>query len=199
MVLLLTFMLVSYNKKKCTIENKIEIVNPNYVFLGDSITYFYDLEKYYEGYPVVNSGVDGDKINDIFQDLEARVYRYNPSKIFIMIGINNLLYEDHDDEISTNIEKLAKEIKKELPNCEIYIESILPMNTGWHTYVDSDTIKNINKELKQISKKNGFIYIDIYSKVIDEENNFDIKYTDDGLHPNNEGYKKITKVISEYL
>ena len=36
-----------------------------------------------------------------------RVYRYNPSKVIILIGINNFLYEDSSVE---DIEKDIKEI-----------------------------------------------------------------------------------------
>ena len=34
---------------------------------------------------------------------------------------------------------------------------------------------------------------------LDENGNFDKKYTDDGLHPNGECYKKVTEVLEKYL
>ena len=37
----------------------------NYVFLGDSITAGYDLDKFYKDYPVVNSGVGGYTTKDM--------------------------------------------------------------------------------------------------------------------------------------
>ena len=37
----------------------------NYLFLGDSITDYYDLDKFYEGLPVVNSGISGNTLNPL--------------------------------------------------------------------------------------------------------------------------------------
>ena len=39
--------------------------------------------------PVVNSGVSGDKTNDILDNMEERIYRYNPSKVVILVGTND--------------------------------------------------------------------------------------------------------------
>ena len=78
----------------------------NIVFLGDSITFQYDLKKYYKNYNVVNGGVDGNRIEDILDDLDNRVYNYNPSKVFILIGTNNLAVDENDDEIIKKIEEL---------------------------------------------------------------------------------------------
>ena len=53
----------------------------NYLFLGDSITDYYDLDKYYEGYKVVNSGISGDQTSDILDDLQKRAYVY-PERLY---------------------------------------------------------------------------------------------------------------------
>lgn len=199
MILFLTFMLVSYNKKECIVEKKVEVINPNYVFLGDSITDFYDLKKYYSDMSIVNSGINGNLTEDILDDLENRVYKYNPSKVILLVGINDLLYANHDDEISKNIGKIASNIHKKLPNCEIFIQSIYPMNKDWYVYASKEEIKRVNNEIKKICKKNKFKYLDVYSVLIDDNYQFDKKYTDDGLHPNEEGYKIITKYIKEEI
>lgn len=199
MILFLTFMLVSYNKKECIIEKKIEVVNPNYVFLGDSITESYNLEKYYKKLPIVNSGIMGHKTKDILDDLEDRVYKYNPSKVILLVGINDLLYADHDDEISKNIGEIASNIHKKLPNCEIFIQSIYPMNKDWYVYASKEEITKVNDEIKKICKENKYKYLDLYSVLIDDNYQFDKKYTDDGLHPNEEGYKIVTKYIKEEI
>ena len=53
----------------------------NYLFLGDSITDFYDLDKYFNDYKVVNSGISGNQTSDIYKDIKKRAYVYNPSTI----------------------------------------------------------------------------------------------------------------------
>lgn len=211
LTLCLGFSLFLYKQKNCVVvknETK-KIVNPNYVFLGDSITYLYDLDKYFEGFPVVDSGINGNRTQDILDNLEERVYRYNPSKVILLIGINDFLYGNHDaDEITGNIEKISLEIQKNLPNCKIYIESIYPINDDWRLKHNSsvprqeelkEKILNANKKIKEISTKNKYIYINIHDELIDEKGYFKSDYTNDGLHPNEEGYKVITKHLKKVL
>ena len=54
-------------------NNNKQIKDNNYLFLGDSITDFYDLEKYYPGLPVVNSGINGNSVYDILDNIKKCV------------------------------------------------------------------------------------------------------------------------------
>ena len=136
----------------------------NYLFLGDSITDFYDLDKYYDGLPVVNSGISGNTTEDILNDMKNRVYDYNPSKVFLLIGTNDLIHDIGVDDIISNIEKIISEIKG-----------------------------------KKYCDENNYTYINMYDKLLDDDGNFSEEYTDDGLHPNENGYEIITKELKKYL
>ena len=85
----MTSNVASAKEKEVVKEKEVIKVPDNYLFLGDSITEYYDLDKYYPDLPVVNSGIAGDTTEDILNDMEGRVYQYNPSKIFIYIYIYN--------------------------------------------------------------------------------------------------------------
>jgi len=43
------------------------------------------------------------------------------------------------------------------------------------------------------------IYIDIYSGLINKEGNLKADYTTDGLHLNDLGYFKVTKILEKYV
>ena len=107
------FLFYKYETKKCvTIKNEVkDILNPNYVFLGDSITALYDLNKYYDGLPVVNSGISGETTDDIVKNLQDRVYKYNPSKVIILIGINDIERKISKEKTIENIIMLNIGIK----------------------------------------------------------------------------------------
>lgn len=188
-----------YRTRPCIVVKQDEIVNPNYVFLGDSITDFYDLEEYYENMPVVNSGIDGNKTEDILSNMEDRVYKYNPSKVILLIGINDLKANKSEEKVVENIDVILKKIKQNLPNCEIYVESIYPMNEDWSVYVDSETIQSVNKKIKKYASENNYTYIDVYSKLIDEDEKLKKEYSNDGLHPNENGYEVITKIVKKSI
>ena len=205
------YMGVSYQPKRIYVnkkdyEKEIESLKDeytNYLFLGDSITDYYDLDKYYEGLPVVNSGISGNTTEDILNDMKNRVYNYNPSKVFLLIGTNDLIHDKNVDEITSNIEKIISEINGNKPQAEIYVESIYPVNDNLDEDMvnvrDNDDIIEINKQVKKYCTDNGYTYINMYDKLLDEDGNFSEKYTDDGLHPNENGYEIITKEIKKYL
>ncbi len=192
-----------------TIEDKngemerLEDDYTSYLFLGDSITDFYDLDKYYEGLPVVNSGISGNTTEDILNDMKNRVYNYNPSKVFLLIGTNDLIHDISVDDIVSNIEKIIDEINSNKPQTQIYVESVYPVNDNLdEDMVDvrnNDDIMEINEEIKKYCDDNGYTYINMYDKLLDDDGNFNEEYTDDGLHPNSRGYEVITEEIKKYL
>lgn len=186
-----------------TMIDKLKSEYTNYLFLGDSITDFYDLDEYYEGLPVVNSGVSGNTTTDILNDMKNRVYNYNPSKVFLLIGTNDLIHNMSVEEIVSNIEKIISDIKIDNPQIEVYVEAIYPVNDGIDkTVVDernNEDIMEINNSLKEYCDANNCTYIDMYDKLLDDEGNFSEEYTDDGLHPNDRGYEVITEELKKYL
>ena len=200
---------VQADNKKPVIVKK-EIINPNVVMLGDSITDFYDLDKYYGSDKlIVNSGINGNKTSDIINNIRNRVYAYNPSKIFLLIGVNDILYDDASPEkVISQIDIIAQEIKQKLPNTKIYIESIYPVNNTWKNSYD-DRVKDenevnariveTNKLLKQYCLDNEYKYINVHSSLVDNNNNLNSDYSNDGLHPNDNGYEVITKILKKYM
>ena len=75
------FLTFNHNKVK-TVVKKEKYVPENIVFLGDSITEYYDLDKFFPNNKIVNSGVGGNLSHNILDDMYNRVYKYNPSKVF---------------------------------------------------------------------------------------------------------------------
>ena len=200
------FMVYKYETKEC-FENKISnIANQNYVFLGDSITEGYALDKYYKNIPIVNSGIGGNQTKDILNDMNNRVYRYNPTKVFLLIGTNDLSNKISEKEIFNNIVKIVDLIKKNRPFTKIYVESIYPVNQELDSDMESQTsdeknakIDSINSKLKKKYKNTDVTYIDINSKLKDENGRLKKEYTKEGLHLTSSGYLKVTKELLIYL
>lgn len=193
-------------EEKQTYEKELETIKDNYtnyLFLGDSITEYYDLDKYFPDMPVVNSGISGNITKEILNDMKNRVYIYNPSKVFLLIGTNDLSRNISIDEISSNIKEIVDEINNNEPQAEIYVESIYPVNYDLNKRMvknrDNDDIMQINNIIKEYCNDNKCTYINLYDKLTDNVGDFSEKYTDDGLHPNDNGYEIITKELNKYL
>ena len=195
---------VIYKKEKAKNLKEIKQTE-NIVFLGDSITDFYPIDNIFDNLPIVKSGVSGYTTHDILERMDSMVYQYNPTRIFLLIGTNDLIFDDLDDKekIVNNIKIIIENIKDNRKNAKIYLDSIYPVNKSLDKKMvnrrDNETISSINNELKKYCDDNHVVFIDMYKKLQDEEGNFDKKYTDDGLHPNALGYARISQIRLNYI
>ncbi len=187
---------------------KIDLKKENIVFFGDSITDYYDLEKFYDDYPVINSGTAGYQTKDLLDKIDEQVIIYNPTRVFILIGTNDIAFTDlSDKEIADNIIEIANKIKDKRKFTKIYIEAIYPVSKEDNEIVqeqmvgnrDNERIKNINKMVKEMCIKEKFTFVDTYKLLINDNDNIDEKYTADGLHLSDEGYKLVTKELKKYI
>lgn len=212
LLLIIISMLLTTSKKY---DRKLLMKNPydikvteydNFVFLGDSITDWYPLDEFYDNIPVVNSGIAGNKTTDVLNDIEKRVGIYNPTKVFLLIGTNDI-GERSPKEIVNNIGKIVNKIKKIRPKTKIYIESLLPVNNTDDGKINKETVRErtnkeieeINKLLKEYTNKNKITYINTYDEFIGDDKQLELKYTTDGLHLSNLGYLHLTKILLPYL
>lgn len=174
----------------------------NIIFLGDSITDFYPIDDIFLNLPIVNSGISGYRTTNILEEMDEMVYRYNPTKVFLLIGTNDL-NDEEPEKVEENIVKIVENIQKNRAKAKIYVESIYPVNKSIDSEVvsnrNNEKIKEVNDYIKSYCENNKVTYIDVYSMLADEDGNFNHKYTDDGLHANKLGYARISQVLINYL
>ena len=194
----------------CIYEYNIHKKNNNKIlFLGDSITERYNFKKYLPNHNIINSGIGGNLTTNILDDLDTRVYKYKPDKVFLLIGTNDIIYSDlSDKEIANNIKLIITSIKKELPKTKIYVQSIYPVNYKKYNKIyngnslsknNNKRIKNINKLIKTICSKNKCTYVDMYDSLEIFSDTLFKYYSTDGLHINKIGYKLITIKLLKYI
>lgn len=182
------------------------IKKENIVFFGDSITAMYQLEDYYGDLPVVNSGVTGNTTEDLLKDMEERVYVYNPTKVFLLIGTNDISSTDlTNSEIVSNIKEIVNRIHHNRKNATVYVESILPIRNTVNTPTDilhkreNSRIISLNRMIQEMCQKEEIEYIDLYKSLLAEDGELNMKYSMEGVHMNQEGYKVITKELKKYI
>lgn len=211
-IIILLLVLIGQNngqEKSGTIKNPFDIQvsdTDNFVFLGDSITDFYPLEEFYDNLPVVNSGVAGYKTTDILSRIDSMVTIYNPTKVFLLIGTNDVPVSS-EDEIVDHIKQIIEEIHKKRPKAKVYLESILPVNRSDDEKIDhgmvgereNDKIQSINKKLEQYAEEEGITFINLYDEFVNSDNEMTLKYTTEGLHLSSLGYLKLTNILLPYL
>ena len=62
-----------------------------------------------------------------------------------------------------------------------------------------DRILALNKWLKDYCAKNHFVYLDYFSDLVDERGMLKRALADDGLHPNDAGYKIIASLAEKAI
>jgi lysophospholipase L1-like esterase len=169
------------------------------LFVGNSLTYSFNVSEYYPGKPVKNRGIRGDLTSDVLFRL-SEIMESKPAKIFLLIGINDILNGVQYQQITENIGKIVGEICTSSPKTKIYIQSLLPVagEASYEFLGDKDLanqrIEEVNGFLKEICRQRRLEYIDLYSRFL-KNNELDQTYSWDGLHINGKGYDLWSELI----
>ena len=185
-------------------EKEKEVVLPdNYLFVGDFYTKNMDLEDFL--YPFVKVSDLEYTTSDLLNNIEDDIYIYNPSSIFIQIGYNDLSSGVEESKIISNLDEIIEGIKSNRPYAKIYIESLYPISNidkedseEEVTNITNKDINNLNSKIKKMAKSFDITYIDMYTELLEDEELKD-NYTDDGINLNEDGYKRVFKVINRIV
>jgi lysophospholipase L1-like esterase len=173
------------------------------VFLGDSLTEECQWAELLENHNIKNRGIGGDTTDLILNRLDT-ILVLQPKKVFLMMGINDMLGSDEASKTIKQIllvySAILTEFREKIPKTEVFIQSVLPVhNRVTRHWQDKKNIIQLNLQLKQLAKEFSYQYIDVYSYLSDSENQLDICYTEDGLHLNGQGYLRWKKAIEKYV
>ena len=110
------------------------------IFLGNSITDNCEWAELFGNPRVKNRGIGGDDTDGVLERLNE-VTTSDPSKIFILIGTNDLAYGKTATHVLENIVIMLDRIKSDSPETKVYLQSILPVDDAVHyTRKNSDIL-----------------------------------------------------------
>ena len=154
-------------------------------FLGDSITAMGDWSKFLNDDTVINGGVGGNITSRVLRRLEDITDR-NPSKVFSLLGINDIRKNIPDVVIADNYLKIIREIHNKCPKTIIYVQGVLPVNPGLphfsRHYDKQEHILALNTLLASHAEDGNYTYIDIFHLFADVKGRLSSQHTYDGLH-----------------
>lgn len=171
------------------------------VFLGDGLTDFCEWTEFIHIPRTIlcNRGIFGNTINEVRNRLNS-VFLLHPSKIFLMVGINDFVRGHSLDCIFEEYLALALELQKgsERDGTSIFLQSILPVQHHSLIGLDSKKIREFNEMVHTWAKHHHITYIDVYSSLVTGDE-VPAEYTVDGWHLNAEGYKLWISCLKNYL
>ena len=177
------------------------------VFVGDSITDLYHLDDYYTDLNLAtyNRGIGGDTTSGVLKRMNESIFDLAPSKIVIMIGINDINGGTNLPTVSRNYNEILKQIKQNLPTTQVYCMSVLPIGAKILDYIDINLternalIQEFNGMLQNLTAEYNYTYLDMFSLVSDEDNSMKNEYTIDWGHLSDAGFTVWTNLIKPYL
>ncbi|MFZ1157057.1 MAG: GDSL-type esterase/lipase family protein [Candidatus Sulfotelmatobacter sp.] len=166
------------------------------VFLGDSITDYWKLEDYFPGKPYLNRGIDGQTTPQMLVRFRQDVINLQPKILVVLAGTNDVAGvtgPTRNEDIEANYASMADLAR--LHHIRIVFASLLPVNNYTADAKESfalrprERILALNTWLKDYCAKDGFVYLDYFSAVVDDKGMLKRNLSDEGLHPNAAGYK----------
>jgi len=158
-------------------------------FLGDSLTAAGNWEEYFPVYETANFGISGEKSEEILFRLDE-VLLWEPKKIFLMMGINDLGDGLSYQKVLENYQKVFS-LVKEQKNIELIVQSLLPTNEAMFksSNFEGTKIIELNYHLRNLCKEEEIIFVDLYTAFSTYGYQLIKEYTKDGLHLNDAGYR----------
>ncbi len=193
----------TYYYQRASLFEKLPICKQDIVFVGNSITDGGEWSELFNSKHIKNRGISGDICDGVYDRLD-NILSGKPSKIFLLIGINDIARGGNSDSIVIKTAKILDKIALESPKTKIYLQSILPVNDSFglfkgHTSRWSE-IKPLNEKLKLLSFEKAITFIDLYSFfVLEGTEKLNPKYTNDGLHLLGEGYIRWSEILKPYI
>lgn len=175
------------------------------VMLGNSITERGRWSEFFPGTLIYNRGIGGDIIAGMQDRIEPLVAS-RPSKVFIMAGINNLLFFAIPvDDFRAQMRTLIASIAEASPGTQIYIQSLLPVNDGAAPEENkkyfagkNPGIVTLNETLKALAAQMKVTFIDLYPLML-RDAKLDPAYTIDGIHLSPAGYRVWIDALAPYI
>lgn len=165
------------------------------ILAGDSLSLWFPPELLPEDRSWLNQGISGEVSNGLLQRLDF-FDRTQPEKIFIMVGINDLIRGLDDREILANYRQIISYLRRIHPQTEIVVQSILPHGGEKATWegkekllaIPNPRIRNLNQELNNLATEKGAKYLNLHPLFTDKQGNLRSDFTTDGLHLSPPGY-----------
>ena len=171
------------------------------VFMGDSITDSWDDPKYggfFPSKPYINRGISGQTTPQMLIRFRPDVIALRPKVVVILAGTNDLAGNTGPmtlEMIEDNLKSMAELATAN--GIRVVLASVLPVSD--YEMRDGKPLTQtarrppvkilaLNTWLKAFARAHGHVYLDYFSAMADNHGLLKDELSDDGLHPNAQGY-----------
>lgn len=174
------------------------------VYFGDSIT-----ENWGTVYPdffndknYINRGISGQTTPQMLLRFRPDVIELKPKIVVILAGTNDIAENTGPTTLETILGNLISmcELAK-VNKIKVVLCSVLPAyDYPWKKGLEpAAKIEALNAMIIKYAKANKITYVDYYSAMVDERKGLKSIYSEDGVHPNKEGYRVMESIIEAII
>jgi len=174
------------------------------VFMDNSITqgWIEADPDFFMSKSYINRGISGQTTPQMLIRFRPDVVNLKPKVVVILAGTNDIAgntglstLEMIEDNIASMVE-IAK-----ANNIKVVLCSVLPaFEYPWKPELEpAQKIVDLNKWIKEYSIKNEIIYVDYFTPMADEHNGLKKEFSEDGVHPNINGYKIMEPLVENAI
>jgi len=174
------------------------------VFMGNSITDSWSnvQPEFFNNQAYINRGISGQTTPQMLIRFRPDVIDLHPAVVVILAGTNDIAGNSGpmtQDMIVGNIISMCELAKSN--DIHVVLASVLPaFDYPWKPDVQPALIiVALNKALKQYALSAGLTYLDYFTPMADARYGLKDKYTQDGVHPNQAGYKLMASLARKSI
>lgn len=190
----------TYYEQKATLHQLLPDTKGEIIFLGNSITDIGEWAEIWQNSKVKNRGISGDITFGVLARLDE-ILSSRPTKLFIMIGVNDIARNIPDAVILANYRRIIDRVQAASPKTQLIMQSVLPTNDEFkpfkNHYGKDDRIRAVNNGLQALCADTGVVFVNLYPRFLDASGKLDKQYTNDGLHLTGAGYMLWKKILIE--
>ena len=174
---------------------KAERPNLVVVMLGDSITHAGPWKSLFPNTQIINRGISGYSTHDLLREMSSTI-ALGPGKIFLMIGINDLLRGASVEETFNRYILILNALEKS--GAKVFVEATLECARE-QCGATVDAVRALNQRLKNTAQERALTFIDLNPGLTDQTRGLLKLYTTDGLHLTTLAYTYWAKAIANMV
>ena len=186
--------------------NQISVIEPDIIFIGDSIIEYYPLQELLgTSKTIVNRGIRGYQTGLLLDNLDSHLYGDAVDQIVLLIGTNDIGKDIPMSQALTNLESVIQTISRDYPLSQIKLVSILPVNEGEDfkqtVYIrTNEKIKAWNQAYQDLASVYMQVeFVPVFENLLDQKGQLKSDFTTDGLHLSVSGYQALSSTLKKYI
>lgn len=147
---------------------------------------------------IINTGFGGSKASDLEKHLFPLVIKFEPSRVFIYEGDNDLWSNVPVADILQSLDNIVTRIQLVNPNAEVFLIGAKPSPSRWEK---KENYLILNQMIREYCQSNeGVNFVDTWKPLTDQGGNPRPElYIDDQLHLNEDGYEIWAEIFKPFF